>query len=329
MLISETTSSPRPRVGREIAWLTVAGSFAAYVASPDDPALMSWPAHPMWVLALLLAARYGARGLWMIPALALGLTSVDFIAGESGDAAIERFSSGGDLIALAVVGLCAAVGTAHERRKVQLEQRLVELEARAGAAEAAVDNLVKTAIALHDHRDRSGTSLRFLADVSTRMNGQRPSDVADAALELALARTGARTGFVQLVEHDGSVRTLLSRGTARRGDKTAAEALRRRDVVFADEVAEVHSGDSDVAAAMLDSSGDVVGVLALRGVPYTTLDTTLAAEISCVARWAAPTMARARRRQAPKKRSKKSSRAPLALPRDDRSHVDIWERRGA
>lgn len=328
MLISETTSSPRPRVGREIAWLTVAGSGAAYVASPDDPALMSWPAHPMWVLALLLAARYGARGLWMIPAVAIGLASAGLIAG-AGEAAIARFSRGGDLVALAVVGLCAAVGTAHERRKLQLEQRLAELEARAGAAEATVDNLVKTAIALHDHRDRSGTSLRFLAEVSTRMNGQRPSDVADAALDLALARTGARAGFVQLVEHDGSVRTLLSRGPVRRDDRTAAEALKRRDVVFADEVPDVHSGDSDVAAPMIDSGGQVVGVLALRGVPYTTLDTTLAAEVSCVARWAAPTMARARRKPIQKKRTKKPSRAPLALKRDDRSHVDIWERRGA
>lgn len=328
MLISESPISPRPRVAREIAWLAVAGTCAVYIASPTDPALTSWPVHPVWALALVLAARYGARGLWMIPALSVGIVGADLLDGDVDVAAVARVSSAGDLAALAVVALCAAVGTAHERRKLVLEQRLAEVEARAGAAEATVENLVKTAIALHNHRDRSDMSLTFLADVSTRMNGRHPSEAADAALELALARTGARAGFVQLIEHDGSVRTLLSRGSARRGDRTAAAALERGAVVFADEVSGVRSGDSDVAAAMIDDTGEVVGVLALRGVPYTTLDTTLAAEISCVARWAAPTLSRARRRAAPKLSSKR--RARVAVERDELSlddHLHILDRR--
>lgn len=312
---------------REVGWLAVAGSLIAWIASPSDPTLPSWPVHPMWAFALLLAARYGARSLWSVPALLVGLLGTDLIAGDDGAAVLARMSRAGDLAALAAVGFCAAIGTAHERRKLHLEQRLAEVEARAGVAEAAVDNLVKTAIALQDHRDRSGTSLAFLAEVSMRMNGRRPSEVADAALELALARTGARAGFVQLVERDGSVRTLLSRGTANRDDRTAAEALKRGEVVFADEISEVRSGDSDVAAPMVDSRGDVVGVLALRGMPYTTLDTTMASEIACVARWAAPTLSRARRRATPKQVPSKPARARLT--RDDRSHVDMWERRGA
>ncbi len=329
MLISKKTNSARPRLGREIAWLTLAGSCAAFVVSPSDPALTSWPVHPLWAVALVLAARYGARGLWIIPTLALGLATADLIAGDGGDPAIARLSRGGDLAALAAAALCAAVGTTHERRKLLLEQRLVDLEARAGAAEAAVDNLVKTAIALQDHRDRSSTSLAFLAEVSARMNGRRPADVSDAALELALARTGARFGFVQIIERDGSARTLLSRGTARHDDRTAAEALKGRAVVFADEISEVRPGDSDVAAAMIDSRGEVVGVLALRGVPYTTLDQTLASEISCVARWAAPTLSRARRKATPVLGAK-SRKARSAITRDDRSHVDAWElQRGA
>lgn len=297
--MSISDDSPRPRVAREIVCGAIAGIGLAALASPGDPALTSWPVHPAWAIALLLAARYGARALWIVPMLWLGIAVTDVIAGHAATVAIERLSRGGDLVALIGVALCAAVGTAHERSKLVLQQRVAELDARAGAAEVAVENLARTAAALNEHRDRSATSLAFIADVSTRLHGPYPTEAADAALELALARTGARAGFVYLIDREGAARLLVSRGTPRRRDRTAAEALERRAVVFADEVSGVRPGDSDVAAPVLDDGAEVVGVLALRGVPYAQLATTLAAELAAVARWSAPALARARAQAAP------------------------------
>src|SRR5690606_29491421 len=130
MSTSETTISPRPRVWREIAWLALVGSCAVYIASPADPALTSWPVHPVWIIGFVLAARYGARGLWVLPALFVGLVSAELLAGDDGWAPLARLSHGGDLVALSAIALCAAVGTAHEQRKRALEQRLLEVEAR-------------------------------------------------------------------------------------------------------------------------------------------------------------------------------------------------------
>ena len=44
----------------------IAGSIAAILAlviSPANPAMAELTVHPAWVIALVLAARYGARGL--------------------------------------------------------------------------------------------------------------------------------------------------------------------------------------------------------------------------------------------------------------------------
>lgn len=297
--MSTCDDSPRPLVAREIVCGAIAGIGLAALASPDDPALTSWPVHPAWAIALLLAARYGARALWIVPLLWVGIAGVDAMTGHAGTAAIDRMAHGGDLLALIGVSLAAAVGTAHERRKLALAQRVAELDARAGAAEVAVENLARTAAALTEHRDRSATSLAFLADVATRLHGPYPAEAAEAALELALARTGARAGSVYLIDREGVARLLVSRGNVRRPDRTADEAVERRAVVFADEVPDVRPDDSDVATPIQDDSGEVVGVLALRGVPYAQLASTVASELSGVARWSAPALARARHLTAP------------------------------
>jgi hypothetical protein len=322
--MSISDDSPRPRVAREIVCGAIAGIGLAALASPGDPALTSWPVHPGWAIALLLAARYGARALWIVPMLWLGIAGADVVAGHAGTAAIARLSRGGDLVALIGVSLCAAVGTAHERSKLVLQQRVAELDARAGAAEVAVENLARTAAALNEHRDRSATSLAFLADVSTRLHGPYPTEAADAALELALARTGARAGFVYLVDREGAVQLLVARGTPRRRDRTAVEALERRAVVFADEVSGVRPGDSDVAAPVQDDSGEVVGVLALRGVPYAQLATTLASEVAGVARWSAPALSRARAQAA----SSLPGRATQPIvDHDAKARSTVWRQR--
>ena len=295
------TSDPdRRRMRREIAALAVAGTCIVVIASPEDPALSTLPVHPLWALALVLAARYGAAGLWLAPALAGALVVADALGGGGGAAVLDRLGRGGDVAALAAACLCAAVGTAHERRKAVLEERVRELAARAAAAEASVEELAKVALALRDRCDRSATSLTFLADAAARLGGADPAAAAAAALALAMARGGARGGSVQVVDEHGALRTLISRGTtAALRDQTAGAARERGAVVSADEVAGVRAEDSDLAAPLLDGDGEVVGVLALRELPYTELGAAARADLNVVARWVAPALAPARRAAVP------------------------------
>jgi hypothetical protein len=271
----------------EIAALAFLGTGVVVIVSPTDPALSWLPMHPMWALAVVLAARYGARGLWLAPALAIGLVMADLLVGGGGAAVIERLSRGGDLAALAAAGLCAAVGTAHERRKRVLEERLLEAEARALAAETSVDELTKLAVALRDRCDRSATSMAFLVDVAVRMSGSDPVVTSDAALELAMARSGALGGFLQLRDAKGQLRTSTSRGPAIANDLTAAAAVEHATVVSADEILGVRPEDSDLAAPLLDEDGQVIGVLALHLVPYSALGPAARADLTAIARWAA------------------------------------------
>ena len=293
MWISDLTSTSRPQLGREIGALTLAGVGLALVLSPADPTLSTWPVHPAWVLAMVIAARYGARGMWMVPALALGLLASSLVVGGDAAAAFTRLSRGGDLAALATTALCAAVGAAHEHRRAALARRLAEAEARAQSAELAVTELSETALALRDRSDHCTTSLAFLADVALRIDGRDPRATGEAALELAQARTGATGGFIQVREPSGRMRTLASSGPVALRDLTAEAAVQRGVVVSADETQGARPEDSDLAAPLVDDTGRVLGVLALHGVHYALLSTTVRAEIAGVARWVATSLAAA------------------------------------
>jgi hypothetical protein len=295
MWTSSTAAGSRSRVRREIVALALAGVCAVLIASPEDPALTWIPLHPMWALAIVLSARYGAPGLWLAPGLLLGLLAADMLGGGSGADVLARLSRGGDLAALATAGVCAALGTAHERRKAVLDERLLEAETRAVISQMSVDELAKIAIALRDRCDRSATSLAFIADVAARIDGSDEAVSSDAALELAMARSGALGGFLQLVDGNGHLRTLASRGPAVLRDLTATAALTRCELVSADAVPGVRPEDSDLAAPLLDDQGSVIGVLALRGLPYAALGAATRADLTAVARWVARTLAPPRR----------------------------------
>jgi GAF domain-containing protein len=211
--------------------------------------------------------------------------------GGGGAAAVERLSRGGDLAALAAAGLCAAVGAAHQRRKTLLEERLAEAESRARTAERSVDELTKIAVALRDRCDRSGTSMTFLADVAMRMSDPDPVVTSDAALELAMVRSGALCGSIQLRDDSGQLWTSSLRGPAIPGDLTTAAAIERATVVSADGVYGVRPEDSDLAAPLIDETGQVMGVIALHLVPYSELGPAARADLAAVARWAARALA--------------------------------------
>jgi hypothetical protein len=286
---------------RELTAAAVAGACIGLLGDASNPALSSLPIHPVWAIALLLAARYGARGLIAIPLLTLSLVAAEWVAGGTGAAMLSRAQNPGDLVIWFVTVGIALVGASHERRKDLLALRLDAAELRAREAEAAVEKLSDAALALRDRCDRSQTSLVFLADVAARINEPDPSGAGQAALELAMARTGAAAGFVQIIEPTGRLRMLTSRGTwsadsfrppALFRDLTAAAAIERRVAVAAHEVDDVRADDSDLVAPLLGPDGRVIGVLALRRVPYRALAGAIREDLVAVARWAAGPLAR-------------------------------------
>lgn len=266
------------------------------LVAPAEPALTSWPTHPGWLIVLLLAARYGSGGLCagaIFGTAAVALASLCAGAGLAPLAA--RASALGDLGAAVAGVLVAWVADAQQRRNAALGSQMAVLDGRARGAEDCVAQLTEAALALRVRADRTETSLAFLHDIAVRMASAAPRDRAEAALDLALARTGARAGLVQITD-GGRLRTLASRGMwsldaltppSVHRDLTACAALEHRRAIQARDVADVRVGDSDLAAPILSPGGDPMGVIALRGVPFTALEAVSLSDLHIVACWLA------------------------------------------
>jgi hypothetical protein len=265
------------------------------LVAPAGPALTGWAAHPGWLVVLILAARYGHRGLCagtIFATVAVALASLTAGAGLAPLAA--RAWSMGDLGAAIAGVMVAWVVDSQQRRNGALVSQMAALHEHARGAEESIVQLTEAALALRARADRTENSLVFWHDIIVRMESTAPGDTAEAALELALARTGARAGLVQIAEA-GRLRTLASKGTwsldalmpPGHRDRTAAAALHHRRPVQAREVADVRAGDSDMAAPILSPSGHVMGMIALRGVPFAALRTAALSDLHIVACWLA------------------------------------------
>lgn len=264
------------------------------LVAPTSPALTSWAAHPGWLVVLLLAARYGNRGLCagtIFVTAAVALASLCAGAGLAPLAA--RASSMGDLGAAIAGVMVAWVVNSQQRRNGALVSQMAALDERARGAEESIAQLTEAALALRSRADRTENSLAFLHDIAVRMESTTPCDNAEAALELALARTGARAGLVQIADAD-QWRTLASKGAWSldalmpppvHQDRTVCAALQYRRPVQAQEVAGVRAGDSDMAVPILSRDGHVMGMIALRGVPFAALGTASLSDLNTVACW--------------------------------------------
>jgi hypothetical protein len=270
--------------------LAVAALFA-----PGDLGLTTLYPHPVWLAVAIVAARYGSRGLSVALPLSWGALALVALAMRiSPVEVLARTASGGDLGALIGVVLVGAVATIHERRYDLLLNTVETLKERCAGDRTAVKELREAAVVLRARADRLETSLAFLRDVAGRLEGGDPAAAAQAALEVALARTGARAGTAQLVQR-GRLKALASVGTwapdaaasdlAR--DQTVATVLRNRRPTRAFDLSEVRASDSDLAAPILDSRGDVCGVLALRGVPHGGASGVSLHDLALIAAWCA------------------------------------------
>jgi hypothetical protein len=288
-------------VAREAVVVAVLVAGLAVLLAPRDLGAGLAP-HPGWAAVILLSARYGSRGfgfafsavwgLLTLTALALGL--------DLGPLVTAAGNSVPDLFALVVCVLVAWIASAHERRIGDLAARAVELEHKDADDGATIAELRDAAVSLRARADRLDHSLTFIRDVSARLEGGDAFVSAHAALELALARTGARAGVVQLVERD-RLRTVASLGawTSRSAtppevfvDRTIQAALAKAAPVRAVDLSDAGRDDSDVATPITDLDGEVLGVLALRGVPSDSLCHALVHDLGLVARWCAKAVSR-------------------------------------
>jgi hypothetical protein len=253
--------------------------------------------HPAWAAVILLSARYGSRGfgfalvaVWgalTLTAIAMGLALGPLVAAVS--------NSVPDLTALIVSVLVAWIASAHERHVVDLCTRGVELAQKSTADDTIVAELRDATVALRGRADRLDHSLTFIRDIAARLEGGDPLVGSQAALELAIARTGARAGVVQLFDR-GRLRTFASLGawTLLRArppevllDRTIAAAVESAAAARAIDLPEAGREDSDVATPITNDAGEVLGALALRGVPPDSLSHALVHDLGLIARWCA------------------------------------------
>jgi hypothetical protein len=278
-----------------------AAAFAGFIA-PRTLGIGTLSPHPIWLAVALLAARYGGRGLVVaLPLAWAAVTLGGFATAHLGPAAVTaRLSAGADLGAMAGVMLLTWVGSVHERRHARTADELGTLRARAAGDQTAIAELRRAAVVLRARADRLDCSLTFLRDAARHLDGEDPVAAAQAALELALARLGARGAVVELARGgsgSGELEAFASAGILApvAADRTVAAAMRSGRAMRAVDLNDAGPGDTDLAAPILDERAGVVGVLAVRGVPAGGASVAALRDLETIAAWVAHPLARARR----------------------------------
>jgi hypothetical protein len=270
--------------------------------------LQSIAPHPVWLVVLIIAARYGARGLSVAIPIAWG--GLALVSGPAGPGRVlDTLAMPIELGALAGAVLVAWIASGNERRERLLAGKTAELERRAAADAATIGDLRRAALALRARTDRLDLSLTFLRNIARRLHGADSEAAAQAALELITARIGARAAAIELTVDgppadaaageapDGTPARQARQPIAVVGvwnreapDRTAQAAMTSRQPMRAVELSEGGPTDSDIAAPIVDASGAVRGVVAARGVPGGGSSMAALRDLSVIADWAAPAL---------------------------------------
>lgn len=278
----------------EAAIAAALGVAIAALVAPHGLGLGTLFPHPIWLGVLVVAARYGGHGLVAVVPMAWGaLTLAGLAAHVPPGVVLARLSSGGDLTALIAAVLVGWISSTHERRLVRVTGDFGALKQRCAADQAALSELRRTAVALRARADRLEMSLTFLRDVAQKLDGADVDAAAQAALDLAMARVGARAAVVQIVGSRGMTPLASagvwapdgSSGSGAGTDRTAAAALATRRPTRAVDLPEGGPGDSDLAAPIVDAGGRILGVLAVRGVPHGGASAAALRDVAIIAEW--------------------------------------------
>jgi len=257
--------------------------------------------HPVWLVVLVIAARYGTRGLSVAIPIAWGALAL--INGPDGPArVVDTLAMPIELGALAGTVLVGWIASGNERREHAMAGKVAELERRVTADAATITDLRRAALALRARTDRLDLSLTFLRDIARRLHGSDPEAAAQAVLELITARIGARAASIEM-RADGdaapgdappgdALRPLAVVGvwTREAPDRTAQAAMSGGQPMRAVELSEGGPGDSDIAAPIVDALGAVRGVVAARGVPGGGASMAALRDLSVIAGWATPAL---------------------------------------
>ena len=301
MRISESRPASGTLPARTIALEALAVAALALgisaLLAPADVGMRALRPHPIWLAVALMAARYGTRGLvaglicgWALTVAAASALGVPLAAIEA------RAASGPDLGALLGVIVIGWVASIHERRARELGMALAAVEECSASDAAALAALRSTAVVLRARADRLDTSLTFLRNVAARLEGGDPSAAAQAALDLATARLGARLGWVALADGE-RLTPIASTGAwtpvpAPDRDRTVATALRLRRPARALDFSDGTAADSDFAAPILvGEDGRLIGLIVLRGVPQGGISAAALHDLSLIAGWSARALA--------------------------------------
>ncbi len=337
--IAHTAKSSVPRVVREAVIGALGLVTVALVVAPSTPGASVGHPHLMWLVVLVFAAQYGTRGLLAgLAASVIGLATASLVVGEGLDWLTTRVTDGAELMAFAGTIVVAWISAGHERRKQQLAAAQAAQTAEAVEARVAFRELRTIADGLARQTDRADLSVSYLRSVAERIEGADPVASADAAIELAMVRIGARAGAVLI--HDGTRLRLV----AHRGAWTADNLI--PPDVFHDRTAELafHSGrtasglqlpaiadlDSDVAAPIIARDGSVCGALVVRGLGFDLglahigrLERTLY-ELAAIGKWVGRPHARAM--PAPTPAPETSSGYSYSFRAGERRDVIAWSR---
>jgi hypothetical protein len=248
--------------------------------------------HPVWLVVLALAARYGVRGL--VAAVPVAWGALALLAGPwrtSPLLALKVLATPSELGALAGALIVGWIASVHERQGHVLEEKLQTVTGRAGRDAAALGELRQAALALRARNDRLDLSLTFLRDVARRLETGDRTVAAEAALSLVVARLGARAAAVEIPSSDALPLTTIAAAGAWHAaeasdtpDATAAEAMRSGQPVRAVELTGAGPTDSDLAAPIV-LDGVAVGVLVVRGV--SRMGAAALRDLAVVAEWLA------------------------------------------
>jgi hypothetical protein len=254
--------------------------------------------HPVWLVVLALAARYGVRGLVASVPVAWGSLALLGGAWRTAPAlALKVLAAPSELGALAGALIVGWIASVHERQAHLLEEKLQTVTARAGRDAAALGELRQAALALRARNDRLDLSLTFLRDVARRIENGDRVPAAEAGLSLVVARLGARAAAVQVPMSGAQpLVTIAAAGAwhmaaaADTPDATATEALRSGQPLRAVELTGAGPTDSDLAAPIV-LDGVAVGVLVVRGV--SRMGAAALRDLAVVAEWLAPAFEKA------------------------------------
>jgi hypothetical protein len=296
----------------EAAGAAALAAAAVALWSPNDVWLTHLGFHPMWIAVLVLAAHYGSLGLFLSLGLGVGALAVaSELLGGSLEGLSLRATNTSDVFALAASLAVAWLAMLQERKIARLHQQVLQAERNHVQTHEALQAFQEHVKPLRARYQRIDLSVTMWRDLSNRIVSGDVQQAARAALDLGAIRSGATAGAVYWAEGN-RIGTLARFGNEAESsdiavDRTVRAAVHRRRGVLALEVEGATPSDSDIAAPIIDASGVVLGVIALRGVSATRLSASDVNDLIVVAEWLAPALAKARGRR----------RQPAQVVRDD------------